>query len=406
MGWFSKIFSGIDKVANDVFNPLEGVMKTVTDDTIGKIPGIGKPLAQLGDFGITHPAEAAATFFGGEALGGALGLGGAAADAGGLAADAGAYAGEAGLTSADLTAGAGAGLAADGTAMGGAAGILGGADSALASGDLGLTAADVGGAVGSGIGDIGGFSPGALSGVGDSSGIGLSAGETAGNAISTGDLGATTSSGFGGVGVDPGVAASPDGGLALSQGGAAVPGAADSTMQQALKIAAKYGPLGISLAKGVMGQSAYSKAASQLNGLGAQQKQTASGLVSAFNNGTLNPAESAGIDTWAQNQVNALKQFYANAGQSDSTQAQQAIAQVQQQAVNMKNQASQNLLQVGLSTLNGLDANTVAGINLNLKGDLAAQQAQADFASTFAKLIGAQQSGVAATPAPATAPGP
>ena len=78
-----------------------------------------------------------------------------------------------------------------------------------------------------------------------------------------------------------------------------------------------------------------------------------------------------------------------------------AEAAVMAQAVQMKNQATQNLLQVGLNELNTLDANTVAGIKTNLAGDQAATQAEANFAATFAKLIGAQQSGPAAAPAPA-----
>ncbi len=210
--------------------------------------------------------------------------------------------------------------------------------------------------------------------------------------------GPSTSSGFGGVGTDPGVAVSPDGGLALGQGAAAPGSAAGLNMQDALKTGLKYGPLGISLLKGVMGKDAANKAAAAYNNVGTQQRQTASGLVTAYNNGTLNPAESAGIDKWAQQQIASLRQFYANAGTADSTQAKQAEAAVMQQATDMKNKATQDLLKVGLNELNTLDTNTVRGITANLQGDQAAQQAQANFAMTFAKLIGS----TGQTPTPST----
>lgn len=403
MSWFSSIgkdlsgaFKAVDSGLNSI-NPLKQASTWLTDNTVGKIPGVGKPAAQLGDWGISHPAEVAALAAGGYgAYTGlaALGASGAAADVAGEgaalgagdatamgaaagtlgAADSAAASSALGLTAADV----GGDAALGGTAMGGAAGILGAADSAGASADLGLTAADVGGAADAAIGP-GGMADLSLGGGGN---IGLGIGQSAADAYTP-----TTASGFGGVGTDAGVAASPDGGLALGQ--ATTP----SLTSQALSAAAKYGPAGLSLMRSVMGQGAYAKAASALGNVGSTQRATANGLVAGYNNGTLNPAENSGIDTWATNQVSALRQFYANAGTADSTQAKQAEAAVMAQATQMKNQASQNLLQVGLNELNNLDQNTVAGIKVNLQGDQAATQAQANFAATFAKLIGSQQSG-------------
>ena len=117
MSWISKLFSTVDSAANSI-NPMEQPMKWLTDNTIGKVPLIGKPAAQLYDFSNSHPAESGLVMLG--AAGGASALGGAAADAGDV------------------------GVAADGTAMGSAAGTLGAADSSAASASLGLTAGDVG----------------------------------------------------------------------------------------------------------------------------------------------------------------------------------------------------------------------------------------------------------------------
>lgn len=119
-GAIGDAFSAVDKVANSI-NPFKGITDWGTDNTLSKIPGIGKPLGQLADWGDSHPAE----------VGAGIGAGWAAA----------AYAG-AGAAGGSLGGAAGA------TAEGSAAGTLGAADSAAASSELGLTAADVGGTSG------------------------------------------------------------------------------------------------------------------------------------------------------------------------------------------------------------------------------------------------------------------
>ena len=393
MSWFSKIFSGIDQVAADV-NPMKGVMDSLANDA-SKIPLVGGVLGAAGKFGADKPAEAYTAASLAEGGGALLGGAGAGADAGLDAADSGSV-----NLFADAVPGAGGdvGASALSDAAAGTGGDLGslGLDSS-ATNLFSDAVPGAGGDVGSSA--LGGIGPGgaadlSLGGGGD---VGYGIGQQAVDSYAP-----STASGFGGVGTDPSVMPSPDGGLALQQQTAgAAANSSTGALQDALKTALKYGPAGLSLLRSVMGQSAYSKAASQLSNVGSTQRATANGLVQGYNNGTLNPAESAGIDTWAQQQVAALRQFYANAGTADSTQAKQAEAAVMAQAVQMKNQATQNLLQVGLNELNTLDANTVAGIKVNLQGDQAATQAQANFAATFAKLIGAQQSGNAPAPAPA-----
>lgn len=116
----STVFHGIDQVANSI-NPMHHFGNWLTDNTVARIPGIGKPIGQFADWTNNHPAEVGA--------------------AAGLAA--GAFMGAPAL----LAAGGGE-AAAGGTAMGTAAGTLGAADSAAASSALGLSAADVAGTSG------------------------------------------------------------------------------------------------------------------------------------------------------------------------------------------------------------------------------------------------------------------
>ncbi len=115
-------FSSVDKVANSL-NPFKGITDWGTENTLAKIPGIGKPLGQLADWGDSHPAE----------VGAAIGAGFEAAPY---------LAGE----------GAAAPVAADGTAMGPAAGTLGAVDSTAASGDVAGSAVP---ATSSGFGGVG-----------------------------------------------------------------------------------------------------------------------------------------------------------------------------------------------------------------------------------------------------------
>jgi hypothetical protein len=174
-------------------------------------------------------------------------------------------------------------------------------------------------------------------------------------------------------------------------GSAAAPGGLN--WDSIAKIATKYGPLGLSVLNTIRGNNMYDKAAGQLGALGGTQRGAGNALVQGYESGTLNPAENAQIDTWANQQVAAIKQFYANAGTPNSTQEQAAIAQIQAQATQQKNTAMQSLLQTGLTALNGVDQNTAAAIETTLKGSQAALQAQNSFSEQFAKLIGATGSG-------------
>lgn len=382
MGWFSGFGHALSKgvgeidraisgnnITSKLLDPMRGPSQKLTADIFGKNAIPTKLYGKITNHPLESAAAAAAAYYGGQYLYGGAGLDAAA---GGL--DAGAVGG-AGLGSLDMGAEAGAY-------------------------DAGLNALpDVGAA---GLSDVapGGAADLLLGGGGTDS-----AAYQAGDMIGQDFLSApTTSSGFGGVGTDSGVSTLSDSGPSYWQQAKDAVGLNPATSgggltQQMLNVASKYGPLGLSLMRSAMSNSAGNKAASQIANTGGLQRQTATGLVQGYNNGTLNPADNAGIDQWAQNQINALRQFYANAGTGDSSQAKQAEAAIMAQATQMKAQARQNLLQTGLNELNGLDQNTIRAIQTNLAADQATSKAEADFTQEFFNLLG-KNSGPSTTPGP------
>lgn len=79
-GLLGEAVGGIDKAANSI-NPLKQPMQWLTDNTIGQVPGVGKPAAQLYDYSNSHPLESLGAM--GAAWGGASLLGGAGAEGAG-----------------------------------------------------------------------------------------------------------------------------------------------------------------------------------------------------------------------------------------------------------------------------------------------------------------------------------
>jgi hypothetical protein len=119
------VMSDINHAANSI-NPFKGITDWSTNHSLNYIPGVGKPLAQLANWGDSHPAQVGAAIgaaFGGEAL---------------LAGD-GAAAGAAGSSlPADISVGTtGAGGA---TASAGASGSFLGGMTAAQEAQLGLSA--------------------------------------------------------------------------------------------------------------------------------------------------------------------------------------------------------------------------------------------------------------------------
>lgn len=110
MSWLDSLLGDLNSAANSI-NPFKGATDWLTDNTLAKLPVVGKPLGQLADWGDSHPAQVGAAIgaaFGGAALLGGAGGGAAAGGAaGGEAAAGGAAAGGAdvaGLAAADSAA--------------------------------------------------------------------------------------------------------------------------------------------------------------------------------------------------------------------------------------------------------------------------------------------------------------
>ena len=128
--------------------------------------------------------------------------------------------------------------------------------------------------------------------------------------------------------------------------------------------------------------------------LGAEAQAASDKLLAQFNSGALTPIDAGNIDQWHSQTVASRKQYYANAGLSDSTMAQQDMAQIGVQAEGMKQQALQNYLTQGLNAAGIANGPMQAAINQQIAQDQAAQQAQAQFLQTLAMMsVGQSSSG-------------
>lgn len=180
-GLLGEAIGSIDKTANSI-NPMKQPMQWLTDNTIGKIPGIGKPAAQLYDYSNSHPLESLAAM--GVAWGGASMLGG----------DAGAV-GDAGASATSM---GDAGAVADSGSVNMFADAVPGA-----GGDVGMSAVGAGGdASTAGIGGVGaGVDPAAnmsSAGIGGSGSAGTT-GSTSGGSFLQSLFGGGESGGGSGI---------------------------------------------------------------------------------------------------------------------------------------------------------------------------------------------------------------
>lgn len=120
--------------------------------------------------------------------------------------------------------------------------------------------------------------------------------------------------------------------------------------------------------------------------LSAQDAALASSLVNQYNSGQLNAGDAASIAQWQQGQEEATKQYYANAGLSDSSMEQQAIGQVHAQAVQMRQQALNNYLQPALTATGLAFGQAQTLLNYQLQQDQQKQQAQSNFLQVLAQM--------------------
>jgi len=120
-------------------------------------------------------------------------------------------------------------------------------------------------------------------------------------------------------------------------------------------------------------------------GLGAESAAQAQSLWKTYNTGSLLPGDQARIAQWQQSQTKAAKDYYAKAGLSDSSMAQEAIGQIGQQADSMRSQANQNLLQPAIQATGLANQYAQEMVNYQIMQDQQKQQAQQQFFSTIAQ---------------------
>jgi len=147
----------------------------------------------------------------------------------------------------------------------------------------------------------------------------------------------------------------------------------------------KYGPLALGPLQTLQQRNATKDAAGRIGALGSGARDVGQSIVDGFKNGTLNPADLAGIDRWERQSVAQMRQFFARTGRSNSTSAVQSEADIRARAEEMRAQSRQNLLTTGLNALGISDKYELASIQAELQGD----QTMAESASRFLNSYGA-----------------
>lgn len=350
---------------------------------------------------------------------GAAGLGADAGIAGGLAgsgaavADAGLGAEAAGLSDAAATAAlpdaaATAGGLADAGGIGaaGAAGLgadaglagLSGVDATAALPDLAATSGAAGGAADIGAGAIGGGSIGAggLSGADATAALpdlGGSAGDTSLSSAAGGASDFNDAAGTQSINGGPETQVSPNAEQVDANNVAnGVTPTGNSSLDNALKqlgavgkTAGQFAPLA-ALGLDAYGQHKAQGAAQQLNDIAKPVSAVENKLLGQYQSGQLNPADAYQINTWAQNQTNSVKQYYANAGLGNSSMEADALSNIQAQANAMRSQAVQNLLTGGLQAAGVAQGPQVAAVQASVAADQQLQQASSSFMQALAKM--------------------
>lgn len=319
--------------------------------------------------------------------------------------------GESALAGADIALGGlGGSAGAAGLGVGAGAGALG---AGAAAGDAFMPAAL--GPLGTGAtGDA--FMPGALAvtqpetvfGAGALTGNALGGAQSGGGggSLSPGAQGALGTGGTPSAAPISTPASGPVGGSPIAGGSASsvTGGAAESGGSVIDKILKqmKDNPLGTAgAAIGAANLASGTKAipnAAQLQGLGAQASGVASQLIQQYQSGQLSAGQQSSLDQLTQQTKNQIAQYFASIGQSDSTSAKTALAQVDQQAQAMKQQMLDNALQQGLGAIGVAQGplNTVAQYQLGQDNSL--RQAFGSFASAVGNAFGSKSGSTTPTP--------
>lgn len=153
-----------------------------------------------------------------------------------------------------------------------------------------------------------------------------------------------------------------------------------------LGTALKAGTLGLGVAGAVGSRNAGNKSAADIRAIGAPQAAIGNQLLQQFQSGTLSPADKNAIDTWERSAISQLRQFYAKAGISSSTQAMHGEQQVRAKAEAMRSQALLSTLTTGLNALGVTDKYQLEAIKAQLAGDQQAMTNASNFLNAFANL--------------------
>lgn len=357
--------------------------------------GAGAAAAGAADVGATAAAGAAGA---GAADVGATALGAGAADAA-----AGAGAGAAGLSSADAAAiygGAGYGAAADATALG--AGATDAAALGAAGADVGGVGSSITGGAGGAFSDAGfaASDAGAATGL-DSSYVGAGTADySAGAGSGVPGFNDATGQYTDSIGSGSAQQVTPDVNSVNADNGVTPTG--NSSIDNALKqlgafgsTASKFAPVA-SLGMNAYAQHKTQSAADKLNGVAKPASDVSNKLLGQYQSGTLNPADAYAIAQWSQQQTASIKNYYANAGLSNSSMEAEALSKVGAQADSMRSQAVQSLLSGGLQAAGLAQGPQVAAVNASVAADQQLSQASSNFMAALAKM-NTQQTGTAST---------
>ena len=178
----------------------------------------------------------------------------------------------------------------------------------------------------------------------------------------------------------------------------------NSSITSALKQLGAYGKTALSVGKDVAGiatpiasllmakkaQTAATTtgatAQNQLNAIAAPASAVSNQLLTNYQSGTLSTADQQSIAQYGQQQQAQIKQYYANAGLSNSSMEASALAQVGVQQNQMMQQALNNELSGGLSAAGVAQGPQLAGVTAATTADQQSQQAMTNFMQTLAKM--------------------
>lgn len=118
-------------------------------------------------------------------------------------------------------------------------------------------------------------------------------------------------------------------------------------------------------------------------GTGAAAAATSKALLDKYNNGQLMPGDQSSIATYQQQETARVNDYYARAGLSNSSMAQQAIQQVGVQAQAMRQTALTNMFNAAMSGAQVSSQYVANMVQQQITQDQAMTAAQQDFMSTM-----------------------